>query len=745
MSVEERGSPLAPPLALIDLGAALLAGALWYVRPELGPAPLLLLAIGFAVRHLSDPPVEYELTALDAAMALFLLSAGIGLLIAYDWNVALEKFYVIVGGVGIYGALVRAPAEVSLGGRTVKPINLLLAVLPAAIALYYVATADYSLQIGKLPFLDGLFNWISSWQPALPGHKLHPNVAGGLIAGLLPLQVLVLAEMAGARRRRPRSAARGAPTLLEWAERDRAAKPHRPRYRLGWRVVGIETVLVAISALGLILSASRGAWAALGAVALACAAARGLRLGRPRGPRGAVAAGVTGLVVVMALAWAPGALAGQAASFDYGLTPSAQDAQPAMARPSTTLRSAQDASTALRSAQNAHQDAQPATARPSTTLRSAQDASTALRSASFDSAPAGRAMLASRAQDAQQVQAASASLSQRAAQDAQGAAEGRAGLLGDSLALAWDTAFTGLGLGGFQMAFSSYVLLLHVGHTFHSHNLFLNVWLEQGLLGLASFAWLLAAAVVAWWRVRRLGDARGKAWAGAALAALAVIALHGLVDDAFYGSRGVLLLFVPFALLTRAQADAVWEAYEPPTLTQVLMSRNGFIAAGILAAALLIGLTPPVRSQFQASLGALAQTRAELSVYEWPTWPIQDALRRAPEINLDPAIVHYRTALAIDPNNATASRRLGQIALSRGDYPTAESLLSHCISQWLHESSSAATLWGDPGDRGAHRGGRGGVADGGFVAGAARCAGVVVWEHRGDGDEIEDGRWKKED
>ena len=287
-----------------------------------------------------------------------------------------------------------------------------------------------------------------------------------------------------------------------------------------------------------------------------------------------------------------------------------------------------------------------------------------------------------------------------AVQDAQETAEGRAGLFRNSLALAWDTALTGLGLGGFQMAFSTYVLLLHVGHTFHSHNLFLNVWLEQGLLGLAALVWLLAAAVVAWRRVRRLGDARGKAWACAALAAIAVMVLHGLVDDAFYGSRGVLLMFVPFALLTRAQADAVWAAYEPPTLTQVLLSRKGIIAAGVLAAVLLIGLTAPVRSQVQASLGALAQTRAELSVYEWPTWPIQDALRRGPgpglgaEIDLDPAIVHYETALRIDPNNATANRRLGQIVLARGDYPTAETLLTAAYRNG-YTNRAARQLYGE--------------------------------------------------
>ena len=649
---EGRGTAV----ALVDLGAALVAGALWYVRPELGPLPLLLLAIGLVVRHFSDPPVEYELTALDAAVALFLASAGIGLLIAYDWNVALEKFYVIVGGVGIYGALVRVPGEIELGGRTVRPVNLLLGVLPTAIAAYYVATADYSLQIGKLPVLDGVFQWISSWQPSLPGHKLHPNVAGGLIAALLPLQVLALAEMAGAesamaRARytpgRPQGSPlrpgnlesggagdRGIPPLPAREEANGASQDVPPAYRLGWRGPGVETVLVMISLLGLLLSASRGAWAALVLVAAVWGLASRIRPSRTGPARGKAAAGAAGLVVVlvvMGLVAAPGA---HGMVVGAGLTPAPELA---MVPPATHQGDRGD--------------------RPS-----GQD---------------------------------------EPGQYEGGAVDGRAQLLMDSLALAWDTAFTGIGLGGFQMAFSSYILLLHVGHTFHSHNLFLNVWLEQGLLGLAALVWLLGAAVVAWRRVRRLGDSQGKAWATAALAAIAVIAVHGMVDDAFYGSRGVLLLFVPFALLTRAQGDAVWSAYEPPTLTQVLASRNGFIAAAALAIALLLGLTPPVRSQFQANLGALSQTRAELSVYEWPTWPIQDALRRAPvaaatgpghgqdspggaptdsgagaPVDLGPAIGHFEAALAIDPYNAVASRRLGQIALSRGDYPTAVALLT---------------------------------------------------------------------
>ncbi len=87
--------------------------------------------------------------------------------------------------------------------------------------------------------------------------------------------------------------------------------------------------------------------------------------------------------------------------------------------------------------------------------------------------------------------------------------------------------------------------------------------------------------------------------------------------------------------------------------------------------AIALALLPATRAAFQANLGAVLQTRAELSVYRWPDWPIQDALRRSPAVDLEPSLARYRAALALDPRNATANRRLGQIELSRGEYGAA--------------------------------------------------------------------------
>ena len=87
---------------------------------------------------------------------------------------------------------------------------------------------------------------------------------------------------------------------------------------------------------------------------------------------------------------------------------------------------------------------------------------------------------------------------------------------------------------------------------------------------------------------------------------------------------------------------------------------------------LVLFLLPAVRAALQANLGAVLQARAELAHYSWPAVPIQDALRRDPAIDLSPAIARFDAALALDPGNATANRRLGQIVLARGDYGAAK-------------------------------------------------------------------------
>jgi O-antigen ligase len=249
----------------------------------------------------------------------------------------------------------------------------------------------------------------------------------------------------------------------------------------------------------------------------------------------------------------------------------------------------------------------------------------------------------------------------------------------NSLDLAGDYAFTGLGLSGFELAYSSYVLLVHVPYLYHAHNLFLDLHLQQGLVGLAAFLWLILSAI---WP-----GGQEDHWRSAGVTALTIILIHGCLDDPFYGYGGAA---TPLLLLPVAVLACPVERGEPATRKPRTGSRRGMwvaVLAGCLAVGLAITL-PPLRSQLQANVGATLQTRTELAVYRWPEWAIQDAVRRSATVDLGPAIAAYEAALRSDSDNATANRRLGQIELSQGRY---ESARDHLLAAYRVAPGQRAT------------------------------------------------------
>jgi O-antigen ligase len=289
-------------------------------------------------------------------------------------------------------------------------------------------------------------------------------------------------------------------------------------------------------------------------------------------------------------------------------------------------------------------------------------------------------------------------------------AMGRVAIWQSMLPLVGDYFFTGSGLQSTMMVYSSYVLLLHVGFLSYAHNLYLQIAIEQGIPGLLAFIWLIGSAV------RTVLNPEADRIPGlslriAALASLVVLVVHGMVDAVPYVSLTVPVMFLPigaaFAFhISPSEAPKFADAAQPSARRgrriAIAIGMIGIVALGAL-------LLPAFQSMLQTNLGAVAQTRAELSQYRWPDWPIQDALRRSPEVDLAPAIVYYEAALRSDPHNPSANRRLGQIELSRGDYGAAQERLAEAYvsapwqratRQLLGESyaisgdtAQAATLW----------------------------------------------------
>lgn len=291
-----------------------------------------------------------------------------------------------------------------------------------------------------------------------------------------------------------------------------------------------------------------------------------------------------------------------------------------------------------------------------------------------------------------------------------------------------DAPFTGIGLGMFEMPFSLYALLIHVGFVEHSHNLLLNVAIEQGVLGAVSFAVMAFAAF--YWGV----DARTRQHQGAqasderlltldsghlcptlilesTLASLAAIMIHGLVDDPLYSSRGILLLLVPFGLLAALERTLSTEALGNQRSNVQTLKRSNVVGwpvvltvaltVAVIGGIVSIPVTAGQRSNvarwqaaWHANLGVLMQTRVELTAYDqhhFSELSIGDVRRQE---DLTPAGQEFNRAAALDPGNVTARRRQTMVALAHFNYDEAFVLMQ---ATWDagHRDRVTRLLYGD--------------------------------------------------
>ena len=252
----------------------------------------------------------------------------------------------------------------------------------------------------------------------------------------------------------------------------------------------------------------------------------------------------------------------------------------------------------------------------------------------------------------------------------EGSGTSRLTLWQDIVPLVQEYWFTGSGLQSTAMVLSSYIYLLHVPYLAHGHNLYLQLALEQGAPALLAFVMLTSG--ILWLSHRHLlcheptqAEPLARRIVIGATVALIALLVHGWFDAELYVSRLVLISFLPLALLAtvvlhgNGRSDRSW-------------NRSWLVGATLPAIAILcfagaLGFS----NLYLINRATVAQTRAELSIYQWPAWPLQDAVRQHFPTELAAIATLYRTALQQNPANVTAHRRLGQILLSQGDYLTA--------------------------------------------------------------------------
>lgn len=258
-----------------------------------------------------------------------------------------------------------------------------------------------------------------------------------------------------------------------------------------------------------------------------------------------------------------------------------------------------------------------------------------------------------------------------------GSAFSRIDLWRNSLPLIDDYFFTGSGLGTAAMVYATYAYLLHVPYLFHAHNFYLQVGLEQGVPAL--LAWLLMIGALFGYAapLLRFADEIGRTLLLGGIAAVTAGLVHGLFEaDLYYSGLAPLFFVAPAALLWCAAtvAATVTDAADDdaaPTLTSVFG-----VAMGVALPLALAVAVPGAPAHWEANLGAVQQTRVELSLYHRPEWSFQDQVRLMKPQLLTPAEALFIAAMTLDPTQPTAHRRMGAILLARNELARAQEHLA---------------------------------------------------------------------
>jgi hypothetical protein len=249
----------------------------------------------------------------------------------------------------------------------------------------------------------------------------------------------------------------------------------------------------------------------------------------------------------------------------------------------------------------------------------------------------------------------------------------RAELFGRSLALVRDFPITGGGLGAFPGLYSHYILGIPYFNVPNSHNLFLDVAIEQGLPG--GIAFLIIFLVSVWSVARAITISNSKElqlfnWL--VLFALVIAVVHGMVDDYLYNGNGAML-----ALLLAGISAAVTRESHADMKPFAQWDRQTVFLAALIGICLVAFLyLDKIFSIGYANLGAVQMAKVELVGFPETGWAGTDMVPR-----LQQADAALHSSLESDSKNLTANHRLGLISILNRDFRSATTYLEAAYQQ----------------------------------------------------------------
>jgi hypothetical protein len=235
-----------------------------------------------------------------------------------------------------------------------------------------------------------------------------------------------------------------------------------------------------------------------------------------------------------------------------------------------------------------------------------------------------------------------------------------------------DFPITGSGLNSFPGQYSQYMIVIPHFYFINSYNMFLDVAIEQGLIGGLALILIYLGSI---WLVSRLivytQSQQMRFFSWLCLFALIFSIVHGLSYDYLYNGNGTLLLLFPVGISMIGIIDlnkSRDKIIQLPKILSILskINNNMIIVPVLVIIAILTLNLNKITSIWYSNLGAVQMSQVELKNFPTNQWATAEIVPQ-----LEMADISLRFALQSDPGNQTANYRLGLISMLRQDFESA--------------------------------------------------------------------------
>ena len=244
-----------------------------------------------------------------------------------------------------------------------------------------------------------------------------------------------------------------------------------------------------------------------------------------------------------------------------------------------------------------------------------------------------------------------------------------------------DFPISGAGLASFSGIYSQYMLGIPYFYFSNSYNMFLDIAIEQGLLG--GLAILLMYLGAIFQISRKIHDGATKFQYWLVMLVLIFSLVHSVMQDYLYNNTGTVLLFFPvaMAMMLAGNSASRYLAIFSFGNSGIPHPRKLFTEVIVIAFVLMAALLnlKKLESVWYSNWGAVQMAQVELLNFPEAGWPGIGIMPK-----LQDAESSLRISLRLNPENLTANYRLGLIYTLDRDFESASKYLETAYIEAPH-------------------------------------------------------------